>query len=342
MRKFASRIWNTLPPNWRKSTIGRHLQKAYRRCIMARERIIHPQPAKRDCHQSSGGNSKIIVPHLEIHITHKCNLTCEGCLHFTNHRHSGTLSIHDIRKSMSLWNKRLIPRMFAILGGEPCLHRDLVDVVYMTRALWPDSRTKMELVTNGLLLHLHPGLPQALADTRTRLSISIHSDGSISPRYQQKIARPLKLAMEWQEKFGFELCEYPSITWSRGYKGFGSGIMPFEDNNPRKSWSNCVTGQQCFQLFEDQLWKCAPLAYLKLQDRKFKLSEKWQPYLQYEPLSPECTDDELLGFFNRQAESVCGMCPSDPQEFTKRDPLLPLRFYRNFNSTRNVTSSMPG
>lgn len=235
----------------------------------------------------------------------------------------------ELRNSMALWNKRLLPQMFAILGGEPCLHRDLVDIVYMTRDLWPDSRTRLELVTNGLLLHLHPGLPQALADTGTRLSVSIHGDGSVSEKYQDKISRALALARIWRTKFGIDLLELPSMTWARGYRGFGNDIMPFEDNDPARSWQNCVTGQKCFQLFENRLWKCAPLAYLQLQDRKFHLSGKWARYLNYEPLGPECTDEEIIEFFNRKAESVCGMCPSDPQEFTKRNPLLPLRFYKS-------------
>ncbi len=88
---------------------------------------------------------------------------------------------------MSLWSNRLLPRRFAILGGEPCMHRELVDIVRMTGEMWPHPRTARELVTNGLLLHLHPGLPQALEDTDTSLCISIHSDGSVSPKYQEKI-----------------------------------------------------------------------------------------------------------------------------------------------------------
>ena len=198
----------------------------------------------------------------------------------------------------------------------------------MTREMWPDPRTRIQVATNGLLLHLHPRLPRALSDTDISLDISIHSDGSISPRYQGKISRSLDLARKWQREYGIEVNPNPSVPWIEGYKGFGNEIMPFEDNNPRKSWDNCCTGQECFQLFEDRLWKCAPLAYLKLQDRKFNLSEKWKPYLQYEPLNPGCTDEEIIEFFNRKAESVCGMCPSDPREFTKRDPLLPVRFYK--------------
>lgn len=309
--------WDAIPTAGRESPAGRFLRACYRRTRTIRDHPAFP-----------GNASRISIPHLEIHITHKCNLTCEGCLHFTNHRHSESLSLNDLRNSMALWNRRLIPKRFAILGGEPCLHRDLVDIVYMTREMWPHSRTTIEVVTNGLLLHLHPGLPRALSDTDTSLSISIHSDGSISPKYQEKISKALDLARKWQEANGIELHVGDSLNeWVRGYKGFGSEIMPFEDNNAQRSWDNCVTGQQCFQLFEDCLWKCAPLAYLRLQDRRFHLSDEWKPYLQYQPLSPDCTDDEIIEFFNRKAESVCSMCPSDPQNFTKMNPLLPVRFY---------------
>lgn len=30
----------------------------------------------------------IVVPHLEWHIPHSCNLSRESCIHFTNHGHN--------------------------------------------------------------------------------------------------------------------------------------------------------------------------------------------------------------------------------------------------------------
>jgi MoaA/NifB/PqqE/SkfB family radical SAM enzyme len=276
-----------------------------------------------------GNASRITVPHLEIHVTHQCNLSCDGCLHFTNHRHSGVVPLEALEKSMGLWNTRLIPRSFALLGGEPCMHPELAEIVRMTARMWPHPRTRKEVVTNGLLLHLHPGLPQALADTGTRLCISIHGDASTSPRYQEKIAPALELARRWRDEHGIELAIEPGMqTWFRGYHGFGSEMLPFEDDDAQQSWDQCTTGKECFQLFEDHLWKCAPLAYLPLQDRKFNLSAKWAPYLQYRPLGAQSTTEEIVAFFNRKAESYCAMCPSAPQEFAKRDPLLPVKFYK--------------
>ena len=70
-------------------------------------------------------------------------------------------------------------------------------------------------------------------------------------------------------------------------------------------------------------------AYLSLQKEKYKneLSDKWSQYLNYIPLDPNCTDSEIEEFFNRKAESVCGMCPTNPKHFSHEDPLLPVNYY---------------
>ena len=57
-------------------------------------------------------------------------------------------------------------------------------------------------------------------------------------------------------------------------------MLPFEDDRPRQSWEICST-KACKQLHDGKLWKCPPLAYLKLQETKYNLSPKWDPYLGY-------------------------------------------------------------
>jgi hypothetical protein len=112
------------------------------------------------------------------------------------------------------------------------------------------------------------------------------------------------------------------------YKGYGDNMMPFEDQDPETSWNNCIAGQDCFQLLDGNIYKCAPLAYLPLQQKQFNLSSKWDHYLTYKPLTPSATDQEVEDFFNKKAESYCAMCPANPAKFIKRNPLLPRRFYR--------------
>jgi hypothetical protein len=63
------------------------------------------------------------------------------------------------------------------------------------------------------------------------------------------------------------------------------------------------------------------LAYLKLQAERYQLSDRWHSYLQYQPLRPDCTPEELAAFFAEGDEPCCGMCPSKPVPFE-----LPLPF----------------
>ena len=58
------------------------------------------------------------------------------------------------------------------------------------------------------------------------------------------------------------------------------------------------------------------LAYLPMQANKYNLSQKWDPYLKYEPLTLDCTDEELKEFLSREDESFCSMCPANKTEPT--------------------------
>jgi hypothetical protein len=60
----------------------------------------------------------------------------------------------------------------------------------------------------------------------------------------------------------------------------------------------------------------------------YNLSSKWDPYLKYRALTPDCTDEELQEFFNRKAESFCAMCPKNPEILhRKNDPRLNKKHY---------------
>ena len=132
----------------------------------------------------------IEVPHLEWHITHNCNLSCQGCSHFTNHGHDWFAEIETLKEWYSYWNKRISPHTIAILGGEPLLHKNVIDIIYLTREMWNqplESSIKLiypryEIVTNGILIdeEKHKDLPKALKDTDCVLSVSIHSNKNIS------------------------------------------------------------------------------------------------------------------------------------------------------------------
>jgi len=263
---------------------------------------------------------------LEFHVTHTCNFSCQGCSHYSNHGHSGTISVDDAREWLYNWSRRIKPKKFVILGGEPTLHKDLVDMVYMIRLMYPDPYTSIDLVSNASFLHNHPQLPTALKATSTTLAISIHS--TKHKDYARKFKRGYQLAKSWRHDLGVavEFWDFTNQHWIPQYKGFGSNILPFDDNNPRESWNKCIS-KHALQLHENKIWKCPPLAYLPMQKKKYDLSSKWDPYLEYKPLEPDCTDAELEEFLSREDESYCSMCPANQTPIVKEDPTLPVSYW---------------
>jgi organic radical activating enzyme len=251
------------------------------------------------------------LANLEIHVSHACNLSCESCSHYSNHNHKGMVSLDEARRWLEPWSRRLRPATFSLLGGEPATHPDLSDFIPMTRNLWP--RAQIRLVSNGLLLHRHPELPKRLSEAGDAvLEVSLHHR---SQAYARRIEPVLALLREWRSTYRIQIRLTDSFSqWTRRYKGYGAAMEPFEDDDPRLSWENCPA-RYCRQIVDGKLFKCGPLAYLPMQQQKFGLSEKWQPYLAYRPLNPDCPDEELAEFLGYEEESYCRMCAADPPRF---------------------------
>jgi hypothetical protein len=258
-----------------------------------------------------------VIDTLEIHLVHGCNLSCESCSHYSNQGHDGIVSLEDAGAWMRLWNRRLQPRTFSLLGGEPTLHPQLAEFVALSRRHWPDAH--LQVVTNGFLLHRHPELPRALADDGyASIAVSIHHT---SAAYREKLMPVVRLLVDWTRRFGVRIELRPShSTWTRRYRGTGAAMQPYDDDQPRRSWENC-TAKFCRQLFAGKIWKCPAVAYLSLQEVKYGLGGAWQPYLRYEALSPDSTDAELERFFAAEEEPCCRMCPAVPERFALPSPL---------------------
>lgn len=251
------------------------------------------------------------LENLELHVVHGCNLTCESCSHYSNHGLKGMLAPEEAGRWMMPWARRLAPRTFSLLGGEPTLHPELTRFIGLARLHW--RRSEIRLVTNGFFLDRHPDLPRALASAgKSVLEVSIHH---ASDEYRARMEPVFDLLRSWRRRFGIRIVlTHSYANWTRRYKGFGSAMAPYEDGRPRQSWEHCPA-KYCRQLMADGIAKCGPLAYLKMQDEKFRLSEKWRPYLDYQLLKPTCSDAELADFLSRQEEPYCGMCPAAPERF---------------------------
>lgn len=272
----------------------------------------------------------IKIPHLEWHVTHSCNFTCQGCGHYTNDGYKQNITLETLKEWYLSWNKRILPREISMLGGEPLLNKEIVDIIYMTKELWSISENqKFELVSNGLLFNRVDGLPKALIETNCILTITKHSE---DPNYVRLFDKSIECIEESGVKYRIHDA---SNYWLKAYTGYGYSIEPIGSDDYKASWDNCPGGQENFILQDGKIYKCAALAYLPLQKQKYgdKLSAKWDPYLKYNPLLPDATDLDVLEFFTRSAESVCSMCPKDKCFFTKETPLHSPRYVKSIYET---------
>lgn len=110
-----------------------------------------------------------VLPHLEVHVSDKCNLNCKGCTHFSPLFHEvgddyeqQIGALHTI-KQLGLNIGRL-----DILGGEPFLNRDIKRYIEGIRELFPHSY--IDVFSNGLLI---PTLPPELFTVMRENGVSV-------------------------------------------------------------------------------------------------------------------------------------------------------------------------
>jgi len=219
---------------------------------------------------------------------------------------------------MAAWARRVAPRTFSIVGGEPTLNRALPQIVQAAGEIWSGSRIR--LVTNGLQLSRHPELPRVLAaiGERSHLEITSHHP---SPEFQARFAPVWKIAAEWKDEYGIQIRFVDAASrWTRRYH-YADRAIQFMDGDPRLAWEACE-GKKAPQIFEGNLWKCPPVAYFGLMSKMTSVDSQYLEMLsRYRSLDPVSTDHELAEFLGREDEAVCRICPSELDHFALLNPL---------------------
>lgn len=216
----------------------------------------------------SKSKKTFIIPKLEMHVTHACNLHCDGCSHYSNYAFKKGMTFQDFSNWLSSWKDIISPKQLKLLGGEPSLVNNLVDYIKISRITWPE--TKLLLTTNGFFINRVPKLFDALVKYNCGIHFSLHSR---HVDYVEKIAGALE-SLE-------AICRQNDLTfmlstdqgWVRHYEGIGKDMRPFTDGNYHKSWEKCLS-KTCMNLMDNKLFKCPQLAYLNKVAHKFGLDKK--------------------------------------------------------------------
>ncbi len=99
-------------------------------------------------------NDKIQSEACEISIVYHCNFSCRSCSHLSPRMDRYFVNPDGIFKAMSALSKNYHPKHVRLVGGEPLLHPNLLDVIDAVR----DSGISecIRILTNGVLLGCQP------------------------------------------------------------------------------------------------------------------------------------------------------------------------------------------
>jgi len=236
------------------------------------------------------------IPLIEFYITNVCNLTCRGCNRFNNYNFKGHQYWDDHAQAIEAWGTRLDIQRITIIGGEPTLNPDLEKWVSNLRRLWPTSLIMVQ--TNGT--YQRPEHLTFWRKYRVGFGLSLHDPETADD-----------LKMQWKNHAGpFEAFVFHESAVIKENDHFR-----LHNSNPVNAFK-CCDMKYDHTIFNGKLWKCPSMALipefakqfdLRLDDQQKKLLDS------YQPLTPECSDQELEDFI-AQRDTVIPQCQFCPQE----------------------------
>lgn len=182
--------------------------------------------------------NKICIPYMEIVITTRCSLKCKDCANLMPYYEQPyNVDIGNIKEAISSLLQVVDEiTVFRVIGGEPFVNNDLIEVV---RSMIAESRIlNIVIPTNGTVLHKEKELYEVLAHTKVSVSVSDYGIGKV-------------------DEFCSEL-ERNCINFSRGKEmiWYDMGDLQCRNRTPKQlqgQFSNCI-GTRC--ILNNKMYYC--------------------------------------------------------------------------------------
>jgi hypothetical protein len=198
------------------------------------------------------------------------------------------ISPDRLSHDLSILSKYYRPELISLLGGEPLLHPDLIEIINIVRS--SGISDKIRVVTNGRLLHKMP-------DQFWKDVDEVHV--SLYPRHPMKV-KDLAVFKAHAKRSKTLL----DLRYQDQFRECFSEISAMDEAMTRRIYLTCSNSRQdgCHTLFEGHYYKCAqavfiPLAFgdrfnfnniqdgVKIKDSKTFVEELTQYLATEEPLT---------------------------------------------------------
>ncbi|WP_372519744.1 radical SAM protein [Candidatus Ruminimicrobiellum ovillum] len=192
------------------------------------------------------------LKYVEVHIVDHCNLKCNGCTHFSNisePKFSDARILHfHLGRLNEIFGK--IDKV-RLLGGEPLLHPDIINILNISRDALPYS--EIELITNGLLLDK---MPEEFFRTLHKNKISVEVSNYMP------IQNKIKQIQEMLSLFKIKHSITPMVM------AFTANLNPKGTNDRENTFKNC-RHKICTILKDDCIYICPICAYIDKYNKYF-------------------------------------------------------------------------
>jgi organic radical activating enzyme len=139
-------------------------------------------------------NGKIVSLKIEYNLTEHCNYSCAECSHFSPYLAKKESALSTFVRDLEALAKVLRVYRFRFVGGEPLLHKGLLEHIRAVRA--SGIAGEVQVCTNGALLDRAPEEVFAAVDS---LSISWYPDSRCD---QAKVDRTIAICKRVGTKIG--------------------------------------------------------------------------------------------------------------------------------------------
>jgi len=258
------------------------------------------------------------LKYLDVNIQYACNLSCVGCISLSNFARRGTVSINEGTEWLYSWSQRLTVDTLCLFGGEPLLNPDFDLWVLAARRYFPNTHIKV--ITNGYYLKPEHIDVLSRVDNST-LQISFHFANR-----DEELLTIIKRAtqhLKWSlSKTNNEVIFLKFVNdnlniqcarfgeFRKPYRNDGHQMLPWNSTDLQASINSCGSPRNPI-LYNNRLYKCAPIANLKDTLNTFETYDKdaWEPYLQYRGYGLEDDIQEFCEDFGKP-NRICSMCCS--------------------------------
>lgn len=134
-------------------------------------------------------DGRILTRTCEVNVTEHCNLRCRSCTHLSPVLPKHFVDPGALNSDLTALAGSYHATVLKILGGEPLLHPNLLDVI--TAARESQVAEKIEIWTNGLLL---PRMEQRVWEVVDSIRISLYPGRSLK---QHQLDRCIDLARQY-------------------------------------------------------------------------------------------------------------------------------------------------